>query len=280
MINKKRLICYSILAIVSVVLVFTLLFVPLVHITACDTYKNQIVSETVSLSGYIKKLIFLEPGVDEMYMNATGPLWIAPWAILMNLISVFAGIVVFAVSVFEVATIKANLLNTRKTGMARRLAITCAVFVFIVSVFNFPGLLVTSALSGGYATFELKAQAFVNVGLSVAMFVLPIVAGKDILPGERTKIRNCLGYALTLLASGLGILGLFLPQFTEYFLSPHYLSFYSATTIANDLVHEVQPAGDYPFGLARWVMWILMAVAVIIAIMSIVGLILELVNKE
>ena len=279
--NKKRVILFSILALLAVGLVAVALFVPVTHIVALDTTETVVYDKSVSLIQYLIDSPFMLTDAQDIYFNATGPIWMATGSILFNILVAIGGLVMFVCCLVELCACKANKLSIKNNILAKKVSLFVGYFAIAIGIFATTSFIVTTMMANGYAVFDLSYGLFMIMGLGLVIVVLAHLSGKRSAPQYASKAKDSIGFALSGLLSAAGIAILFVPQYSLDFglgVTSLWDVGRAATAISSD-PYIFNTMGDYPFGFSTWVMFLLFAVAAFIFIYSLIGFVRALAGK-
>ena len=276
--SKKRVVCFVLLFILAAGLCVTTLVVPMVNIVACDTSQTPVFQGTVNLIEYTKQQIFLQPGVDDMFFNATGPLWLATAGLLFNyLVVLMSGILAF-VCLLELITSASTKLITRQNMFAKKLGKFVGIVSLIIYIFQIVCFIVTTMMSEGYASFTSDIQIYLGAGLSLFVLIFACLTGKKQNEQEFRKAKNAMGFLYTALFAGATAGVMFLPVFSDL-LPTELQSVFNLTTNWASL-GALQAGGDIPIGIIFYALIALGACCAFVFIYSMIGFILSLAGKR
>ena len=281
--NKKRIIIFSILLVLSVALVVFALFMPTVNLVAKDTYKTVVYNKNVSVVEYVKDSPFIKTDAFDVYFDATGPIYLATAGIMVNILSAVFGAVMFVVCALELALCWVKNVETRNNNLARKISLVAGYLSITLSVFSIVAYFVTTMMANGYVEFNFVYGPFVTLGLSVLIVVLAHISGKKQPNDQPNKAKNIVGFALTALFSAFAVVALFIPQFTADFLGPNNTSFYNVARQATALAADPYVSsifGDVFFGLSQYVIFAVTIAGAFVFVYSIIGLILSACGKN
>ena len=282
MINKKRIFLFSILLVLSIALIIVALFVPTVSIVAKDTSEIIVYNKSVSLVQYLIDAPFYLTDAFEIYFNASGPIWMATASILFNFAVAVGGLAMFVCCLVELCTCTAKNLATKNNVLAKKVSLFVGWFTIAIAIFATTSFIVTTMMANDYARFDLSIAPFVLIGLSIVIIVLAHLTDKRAAEQNASKIKNSIGFALSGLISLLGIGLLFIPQFSIEFglgVTSLWDVGRAATMLAGD-PYIFNTMGDYPFGFATWVMFLLFFVCAFVFVYSVIGFIRALCGKS
>ena len=275
--DKKRLICFSIIAVLAIALVFVTLFVPMVHIVGKDDSLNIVYDKTTSLVQYATDIPFLTTAAADVYFTATGPIWMGTTAIMLNYLVVLFAIVLFAVSVFEIASFKVEKFATKNNTLARKIALVVGYLTVSVVVFEILSFILTTTFAGGYAGFYSVVQNYIVGGLGAGVLVCAYMSGKKEKSQTTNKVKNAVGYGISAFFSAFLIALPFIPIYSyDFFGSAE--SLFSLSLRANEFASDSY--GEVPIGITTYAVFAMILVGLFVLVYSIVGLILTLKNKE
>ena len=281
--NKKRIIIFSILLVLSIALVLVALFAPTVNLVAKDTYKNVVYNKNVSVIEYVQDSPFITTDAYDVYFDATGPIYLATTGIMVNILSAVFGIVMFVVCALELALCWAKNVETRNNNLARKISLVAGYLTMFLSVFSVVAYFVTTMMANGYVEFNFAVGPFVSIGISLIAVVLAHLSGKKQPNDQPNKVKNIVGFSLTALFSALAVVALFIPQFTADFLGPKTTSFWNTAKQANALSADPYVSnifGDVFFGLSQYAIFAISIAGAFVFVYSIVGLILSACGKN
>lgn len=266
--NKKNLAYQIILLILSVALIFTTLFVPLLHLIACDSSKVVVYDKIVSLFQYTKDAPFANEA-SNMYWSSNGPIWLAVAGILLNYFAVAMLIVLAGLCIFAIITSKSEKFQKVNRSL-KKMAILASSFMIFVFVFEFVSFILTTKLANGYASFEPYIQPHITLTLGIQLMVFGGLIEKEKYNDEQNKTKDIVGFSLSALFSILGIAFLFVPQFSEIMAAE--TSLFSLTRNATTYGVE-NMFGDVPIGLIFYVGFSLIFASLFVVIYSIFGIV-------
>ena len=279
--NKKRIVLFSILAILSAALVAVALFVPVTHLVALDTTETVVYDKSVSLIQYLIDSPFALTDAQDIYFNATGPIWLATGGIMFNIVVALGGLVMFVLCLLELCACKAKKLAIKNNILAKKVSLFVGYFAISVAIFATTSFIVTTMMANGYTLFNLSYGLFIIMGLGLAIVILAHLTGKRTAPQYASKAKDSIGFALSGLFAAVSIAILFVPQYSIDFLlgvTSLWDAGRAATTISSD-PYIFNTMGDYPFGFSTWVMFLLFAVAAFVFVYSLIGFIRALAGK-
>lgn len=283
--NKKQLYINIFLIIISVALIFTLLFVPLVHIIP-KTFDNErnIIENAVgiySLTNYTKSGIFLFTDASDFYFGGAGPTWLSVFGILLNYLFIFILILFIAILTFNLITIKKDNLSIKNSIFSKKIGLIVGYFGIFVSIFEFTSFLLTTMLSNGYIEIYPKIQCYFTLFFSILILILTYLLNKRKLIQEQNKSKNIIGFSLSGLFSLLFIIFCFLPQYTIWLgVFAENSSFWrvmSNPELTTDLIYN---GGDFAVGLNCICFYCMIIIMLFILIYSLIGVIRAVKNKS
>ena len=276
---EKRKLCYKIVLLsLSVLLIISTLFVPLVHIVAYDSSKAVTYDKVVNLIQYFKDSPFVTTPADEVYFNATGPMWMAITGILANFFLLPTLLVLMCSSIYGIVVSKSQKLQ-KCDGFLRKIAIFAGYLSIFAFIFEFVSFLITTLMSNGYCVFESNLQPFVTVTFGIATLVFGYLTKAEQTLWQPNKTKNLVCYSLTLLFVILAILLMFMPQLSPI-LSGDFNSFYSTSYHVLDYgTWLIKCYGDIPIGLIRYATFALFIASAFVAIYCIIGIIRTAMRK-
>ena len=282
MINKKRIILFSILLVLSVALIAVALFVPTVSIVAKDTSKVVVYNKAVSLVQYLIDAPFYLTDAFAVYFNATGPIWMATASILFNFAVIIGGLVMMVCCIVELCACNVRNFATKNNILAKKISLFVGWLTICLAIFATTSFVVTTMMANDYVSFDLSVAPFALISLSVAIIVLAHLTGKREQIQTPNKIKNSLGFALSGLIALAGIGLLFIPQFSIEFglgVTSLWDVGRAATVISSD-PYISNTMGEYPFGFSTWTMFILFFICAFVFIYSTIGFIRVLCGKS
>ncbi len=275
--DKRRIICFSILAVLSIALVFVTLFVPMVHIVGKDDSLNIVYDKTISLVQYATDIPFLTTAAADVYFSATGPIWMGPTAILLNYLVVLFGIALFGFSIFEIASFKVEKFATKNNTLAKKIALVVGYLAVSVVVFEILSFILTTKFAGGYAGFYSAVQNYIVGGLGVGILVCAYMSGKKEKSQTTNKVKNAVGYGISAFFSAFLFAFPFIPIYSyDFFGSAE--SLFSLSLRANEFASDSY--GEVPIGITTYAVFAMILVGLFVLVYSIVGLVLSLKNKQ
>ncbi len=280
--NKKRIIVFSILALLAVVMIVISLFLPAVHLVAKDIDQTIVYNKTISLLDYFKDAPFFNTAASEVYFHSSGPVWMATGSLMLLVLPALLGIIMFVLCVLEICFYRANNMNIKNNTLAKKFSIFAGLTTFVCSAFAIISFAITTMMANGYMEFGLTFGPF---GLAVVGLISTILAG---LSGKRekeqptNKVKNSVGFALVAIFTLVCAAIPFLPFYTENFFDPSVITMWQAAGKAGELQTDANITnmlGDYPFGFAQWIIIILLLVCALIFVYALVGFIRALSGK-
>lgn len=280
--KEKRAIVFSILLALSVLLVIVAVIVPTTHIVAKDTNEIVVYDKSVNLIQYIIDSPFILTDATDIYFNATGPIWLATASILFNILIAIGGIVASCVCLIELCTKGRQNMSIKNNILAKKLCLFVGWFSSFICIFAIASFVITTLMANGYAQFNLSFAPFVILVISICMIVLSHMTGKRTTQQQSHKLKDSLGFALSCLFGLLGIGLLFIPQYSLEFglgVTSLWDVGRSATTMSSDS-YIFDTFGDYPFGFANWVMFVLFIATIFIFVYCLFGFVRSLRGKS
>lgn len=279
---RKNTIFTIVILVCSLATLLSVLFVPFVEILVADPEVHVAIVnyQPFSLLDYIETCVFWLFGADLIYYLSDGPSWIPVATILLNLLTVAMAFVMICICVFELITCKNHKLNVKKNNLFAKFAKVFGFYSISCYLLNFVAYIITTKMANGYLGFYADYGLMINFILAIAIIVCAFLMTKNNGEQTKTKVRNCLGYALSAIFSILLVVFIFVPQFTEYFLGDKPLSFWQFGLKASDLVHDVVVGADYVIGISTWLSFAIIGVCFVITLCSVIGIIKTLKNKQ
>lgn len=268
--QKKKLAYQIVLLSLAVALIVTTLIVPLVHIVAYDSAKAITYDKTINLLQYFYDAPFLNTDASVVYFGATGPMWMAITAILANLLLLPTLFVLAVTSIFYISTSKTQKIN-KNYKFLRKIALFAGYFSVFAFVFEFVSFILTTLFANGYCVFQSGIQPFLTLSIGVAILVFGYLTKSQQTEESQGKIKNIVGFALTLLFSVLNVLLVFIPQFTPA-MAGDFNSFYLASYNVMEF-GVANSYGDIPIGVIMYAIFALIIATIFVAIYSIIGII-------
>ena len=282
MTQKKRIVYFSILSGLGLLLLLVALFVPTVQIVAKNTSEEIVYNKSVNLIQYLIDSPFWLTDAFDIYFNANGPIWLATASILFNFLLAVGGLVMFVVCLIEICTCKVQNMAIKNNILAKKISLFIGWFTVSVTIFAAVSFIVTTMMANGYAQFNLSVATFAFLGIGAIMIVIAHLTDKRTEQQQTSKIKDSLGFGLSGLLSLFGVGLLFIPQYSVEFglgVTSLWDVGRAATLIMSD-AYIFKTAGDYPFGFATWVMFLLFFVTIFIFIYSLIGFICSLCGKS
>ena len=280
--DKKRFIIFTILAALSLALVVTMLFVPLVHIVArtTDALKIKVLDKTYNFLDYLKQDPFVTTFATDTYFNSSGPVWLSGFALMCNYFFLVFGIVLFAASVFELIATPFKNINAKQNNFAKHIALVVGYFGIFVAIYQLVAYYTTTAMAKGYAEFNPNAQCFIVLAICIAIVIFAHISGKTRFEQKQSKLKNAFGFGLTAVFTALSYAFVFIPQYSKYFLSGKPSSFWHYGANANKYVPATMTGGDYPLGISFYIMVVLGLIALFVFVVCVIGFIRALMGKK
>lgn len=280
--NKKRIIIFSILAILAVGMIVTSLFLPAVHLIAKDSGKVVVYDKTISLIDYFRDAPFLSTAADEIYFQSSGPVWMATGSLIFLTLPALLGIIMFVLSVLEICLCKTENVNIKNNVLAKKFTIFVGATTLICAVFAIISFAVTTMMANGYMEFGLVYGPFVLATIGLASMILAIVSCRRKREQQTSKVKNSVGFGLVAFFALICVIIPFLPFYREYFLVPDAVSMWQVAGKATELQSDayiVKMLGDLPFGIAQWAIIALLLVCAFVFVYAFIGFIRSLMGK-
>ena len=280
--DKKRLIIFIIIAVLSLSLALIALFTPMVHLVGKDSNPDVVYDKSVSLVTYLIDSPFLNTDAFDVYFNATGPIWMATGGLLLNIIVFVSSLVLLAFSIFEVVACKKQNLLIKHNILAKKVGLFTGYLAIFVGLFETISFIVTTMMSNGFVEFNLHFGSFLLMAVGLLIVILSYMSSKRT-PNELNRTKNIIGYLSTGLLALLTCALIFIPQYALTFDINNQTSMWgvsnSATLISGD-AYIINTMGDYPFGFAQWAIILTFIPIIFVFIYSLIGFILTLKNKS
>ena len=281
--NKKKIVLYSILCAVALAFVLIPLFTPIVHIVAKGKTEAIAYDRAIGLIDYIKDAPFWNTDAYYVYFNATGPVWTATGGILASSLICVFGLLLFLLSIFELATIKKQNLNVKNNILTKKLAMFFGYFALSASIFSIASFFITTSLANGYLNFYVEIGTYVLFGLSVVAIVVSHLLDKRKKEQNFNKTKNALGFGFCAFFAAVLCGFMFVPAFAPELVGIELLSFFSLSQQATVLSPEAyifNTMGDYPIGFMQYFIFALIIASAFIFVYGLIGFILTLCGKK
>jgi hypothetical protein len=279
---KQRKSTYLILLVLSVALIGVALFVPTTQLVATDTEKVVVYSQSVSLLKYLIDAPFWLTAAGDVYFSATGPIWMATASILFNFLVAAGGLVALTLCIVELCSRSARDMAIKNNVLTRKISLFVGWLAISVAIFAIASFVITTLMANGYVAFNLSVAPFAFVGIGIAMIWLTGSMDKRLAVQQSNKGRDGWGFALCGALALVGVGVLFIPQYSlEFGLG--VTSLWDVGRAATEIMSDpyiFNTMGDYPFGFATWIMFLLFFVTVFVVIYCLIGLILVLCGKQ
>ncbi len=281
---KKRLIIFSVLAALSVVLVFISLFLPIVRIVghAADDEKTVVFDKSISFFQYFRENPFVTTAADEVYFHASGPMWLSAASILLNLLVGVCGVAMFVACLLEIIFCTKDSFAIKNNILAKKISLFVGWFTLLSGLFAAFSFMFTSMLTNGYGEFYSAAGVYLLMLFGLIIIVLAHLTDKRKVVQAINKLKNSIGFALVGILSALCFALVFVPQYAENFIEGSTSMWQVASKAVEfeniDWIRHM--AGTYPFGFAQWVIIFLGIITAFLFIYSLIGFILAVCGKN
>ena len=273
MIDKKRLCSYLIMAILTVALILTTLFVPITEVISRTMDSSaEIIPEA---SGVFSLLGFTGSTLDLFGASyeADGPVWLSILGVTLNWLVLIFAIVLLGFLIFELCSLKKNGFLIKQNLFTKKFALVTGYFAASVAVFEIVAFNVTTALAAGYFVYSMGVQVFVSAIIAVGILICAYLSGKrNGSEQKQNKVRDCISFALAFVCSILFMVFIFAPQTLDG------LSFWQMSKFANEIVWPI--AGEYFVGISQWAVFALYLVLAFVCVYSVIGFIRSLQGKS
>ena len=281
--DKKRVIIFSILALLSAAMVAVSLFLPAVHLVAKNSSEVVVYDKTISILEYFEDTPFFSTSADEEYFNSSGPIWMATGSLMLLILPALLGIIMFVLCILEICLCKANNVNIKNNVLAKKFSLFAGSTALICSAFAIASFVVTTMMANDYMKFNLVYGPFVLAGIGLISIILASISCSREKEQQTSKAKNSVGFSLVAFLALACAAIPFVPFYFKDFLGPDATTMWQAAGKASELQsvpNIVKMYGDYPFGVAQWVIIALWLVCAFVFIYAIIGFIRSLMGKS
>lgn len=254
--NKKQLVSLIIICALSLFSILVTLFLPIADVVSKNMSTAEIIPEASGTFGLITFSQSMLIIADVCY-NASGPAWLPILGIALNWIVVIAIFMLICFAVFDLFTLNKETLTLKQNAITKKLALIVSYFALFVFIFEIITFVLTTALSHEYFIYTPNYGIFLTAGCFVGMLVCAYMLNKKQTENQNTnKVRDSVGYSLTIFSVILFVVFIFVPQTVDG------LSLFNVSMLANSIGHYPY-IGEYFVGISQWVTF-LMAIPVLV----------------
>ena len=273
MIDKRRFYSFLVIGILSVGLILTTLFLPIVNVISKSMMTEAVIAEasgTFSLISFTRAMFYM---VDACY-TASGPVWLSILGVLLNWIVVFDLICLLVVIILELSTFKKQEMLFKRNNIAKKLSLFVGFLAFSVFIFEFVSFMITTMLSNGYFVYSADLQVFVTLTISLLIVICAYISGRknqDV--QSQNKIRDVICLTMSFISAVIMLILIFIP------ITPEGFSLWNISSFANDIGEDPYMASIF-IGLSQWATIFMGIVIAFIFIYCIVAVVRSLKNKS
>jgi len=283
--ENRRLICFVILAVISLALILTTLFMPLVNIVACASTaeKPVVVNDTFNLIKMTNNNPFwTNLDAFDLYFSADGPIWIANAFILAHYLIIASFAFLFVFAIYEIIVYKKNMLSFKQNVIAKKIGVFSGITTILIFALSLVSFIITNKMAMGYVTFAYSTQGLIIFMLGILTLIFAFISGRKEKEQKESKWKNALGFGLTFILTVFAIVLFFIPQYSKYFLGNGRESVWDVGFFANFVSSGAGfPVGaEYVYGPSQYGMFLSIFVSAFLIVYSLVGFILCLCGRK